>query len=396
MLGLALVGVALSIAIVLGVPYSFGTLVLSLVASGVAGVAPWLALVLEATWPGGGSWRSFGADHRLPRGAFAGSLAGFGLGRLGILRAERDVAVSRADRAFFRELVDRLAARSSLEASGSTSWSAHRDLHVQFWFFACGYVADSRRYLPRVPRPALALLLLVLVRRVSWADARPSRLTSSSTTSSRWRRSSSLPCGSSPRPWLLARHGLHGLRAPRVIGHAPRACPRADRARQQVTFPGPAWLSLGCRVAGAVPWGSGSPHATYRLRFRAALGRSSITDTRLAASKRVTSTIRPRPAVPAVGGRRPAYVAARSACWAVRADAVSARPGTCSWCSGHSPAQPAVRVQDRRQHPSPAVPTQLVVDPQPCFHACSTRPGAARDASSTGVYAAPAPGLLAV
>ena len=183
LLGVALLGITLTIELVVGVPFSLASVVLT----GCGIVA--LALLLRrplTRWrppPAGGS----GSEH-----GFAVVAAVFGLGIVvfleALFRAARLAPLSAwdawafwvpkakaiyffggLDEQFFRELVNPTYPPlvPALEASAFQFMGSADvvSLHVQFWFFACGFVAAVAGLLaPRVPAILLwPFLLLVLV-----------------------------------------------------------------------------------------------------------------------------------------------------------------------------------------------------------------------------------------
>ena len=182
LLGVALLGVTLSIELVLGVPFSFATIVLT--GLGLAGASIVARRALGPTDPpseGAGGRRGLGAV-----GAVYGLLvvlyleALFRAGRLAGLsawdawafwvpKAKAIYFFGGLDEQFFRELVNPTypPLLPALEAS-AFHFMGSADvitLHLQFWFLACGFTAAVAGLLaPRVPGLALwPFLLLVLV-----------------------------------------------------------------------------------------------------------------------------------------------------------------------------------------------------------------------------------------
>ena len=181
MLGVALVGVALSIELVLGVPFSFATIVLTCAALVVAAfvlsrpLARWRPDPPTGRMPGGGLVAvAFGAliivclEAMFRAGRLAG-LSAWDAWAFWVPKAKAIYFFGGLDEQFFRELVNPTYPPlvPALEASafhfmGSADTVT---LHLQFWFFACGFVAAVAGLLaPRVPAILLwPFLLLVLV-----------------------------------------------------------------------------------------------------------------------------------------------------------------------------------------------------------------------------------------
>ena len=181
MLGVALLGVTLSVELVLGVPFSFGTIVLT--GLGLAGASIVLRRALGPTDPPteGAGRRGLGAV-----GAVYGVLvvlyleALFRAGRLAGLsawdawafwvpKAKAIYFFGDLDEQFFRELANPTypPLLPALEAS-AFHFMGSADvvtLHLQFWFLACGFAAAVAGLLaPRVSSLVLwPFLLLVLV-----------------------------------------------------------------------------------------------------------------------------------------------------------------------------------------------------------------------------------------
>ena len=181
MLGVALLGVTLSVELVLGVPFSFGTIVLT--GLGLAGASIVLRRALGPTDPPteGACRRGLGAV-----GAVYGVLvvlyleALFRAGRLAGLsawdawafwvpKAKAIYFFGDLDEQFFRELANPTypPLLPALEAS-AFHFMGSADvvtLHLQFWFLACGFAAAVAGLLaPRVSSLVLwPFLLLVLV-----------------------------------------------------------------------------------------------------------------------------------------------------------------------------------------------------------------------------------------
>jgi hypothetical protein len=181
MLGVALVGVALSITLVLGVPFSFGAVVLTGASLALAALALRRPLA---------RWRPRLPPERAPGVGFVAIAFGvlvivylealFRAGRLAGLsawdawafwvpKAKAIYFFGGLDEQFFRELANPTYPPlvPALEAS-AFHFMGSADvvtLHVQFWFLACGFVAALAGLLaPRVPALLLwPCLLLVLV-----------------------------------------------------------------------------------------------------------------------------------------------------------------------------------------------------------------------------------------
>lgn len=181
MLGVALLGVALSVELVLGIPFSFATIVLTGVGLAVASIVLRRALGPTDPAPERAGGRGLGAV-----GAVFGLLvvvyleALFRAGRLAGLsawdawafwvpKAKAIYFFGGLDEQFFRELANPTypPLLPALEAS-AFHFMGSADvitLHLQFWFFACGFAAAVAGLLaPRVPGLILwPFLLIVLV-----------------------------------------------------------------------------------------------------------------------------------------------------------------------------------------------------------------------------------------
>ena len=181
MLGVALVGVALSVTLVLGVPFSFGAVVLTGSALALAALALRRPLA---------RWRPVLPRERVPGTGFVAMAFGvlvivylealFRAGRLAGLsawdawafwvpKAKAIYFFGGLDEQFFRELANPTYPPlvPALEASAFHFMGSPDvvTLHVQFWFFACGFIAAIAGLLaPRVPAIFLwPCLLLALV-----------------------------------------------------------------------------------------------------------------------------------------------------------------------------------------------------------------------------------------
>jgi hypothetical protein len=180
MLGVALLGVTLTIELVLGVPFSFATIVLTGV--GLTGASVLLRRVRGPTAPvsemGSRGLGAVGAVFGLLVVVYLEAL--FRAGRLAGLsawdawafwvpKAKAIYFFGGLDEQFFRELANPTYSPllPALEAS-AFHFMGSADvvtLHLQLWFFACGFAAAVAGLLaPRVPVLALwPFLLLVLV-----------------------------------------------------------------------------------------------------------------------------------------------------------------------------------------------------------------------------------------
>lgn len=187
MLGVALVGVTLSIGLVVGVPFSFATVVLTsagLAAAAVASkglLARWRPPPPPSHMPGGGLVAvAFGTLivvclEAMFRAGRLAELSAWDAWAFWVPKAKAIYFFGGLDEQFFRELgnptypplVPALEA-SAFHFMGSVDVVT---LHLQFWFFTCGFVAAVAGLLaPRVPALLLwPFLLLVLVApRVVW------------------------------------------------------------------------------------------------------------------------------------------------------------------------------------------------------------------------------------
>lgn len=182
MLGVALVGVALSIELVIGVPFSFATIVLTggALVLGALGLRRPLARwrpesPAGARAPGAGLVAvAFGAlvvvylEALFRAGRLAG-LSAWDAWAFWVPKAKAIYFLGGLDEQFFRELANPTYPPlvPALEAS-AFHFMGSADvvtLHVQFWFFACGFVAAVAGVLaPRVPPLLLwPFVLLALV-----------------------------------------------------------------------------------------------------------------------------------------------------------------------------------------------------------------------------------------
>ena len=181
MLGVALVGVSLSIELPLGIPFSFATIVLTCVAlaGGAVAARPLLARWRPPPSPdrmaGGGLVAvSFGVLivvclEAMFRAGRLASLSAWDAWAFWVPKAKAIYFFGGLDEQFFRELPNATypPLLPALEAS-AFHFMGSADvvtLHLQFWFFACGFVAAVAGLLaPRVPALLLwPFLLLVLV-----------------------------------------------------------------------------------------------------------------------------------------------------------------------------------------------------------------------------------------
>jgi hypothetical protein len=180
-LGVGLMGTTLSIELVLGVPFSFATIVLTGVALGVAALAlrrplaRWRPQLALGRVRGVGLVAvAFGALvvvylEALFRSARLASLSAWDAWAFWVPKAKAIYFFGGLDEQFFRELANPSYPPfvPALEAA-AFHFMGSADavtLHVQFWFFACGFVAAVAGLLaPRVSPYALwPCLLLVLV-----------------------------------------------------------------------------------------------------------------------------------------------------------------------------------------------------------------------------------------
>ena len=183
MLGVALVGVALSIELVVGVPFSFATIVLTGAALVLgrrrrcAGRSRAGAQLLRPSGGARGAGSSPSPSARLivvylealfRAGRLAG-LSAWDAWAFWVPKAKAIYFFGGLDEQFFRELANPTYPPlvPALEAS-AFHFMGSADvvtLHVQFWFFACGFVAAVGGLLaPRVPALLLwPFVLLVLV-----------------------------------------------------------------------------------------------------------------------------------------------------------------------------------------------------------------------------------------
>ena len=182
MLGVALVGVALSIELVIGIPFSFATIVLTGAALVLGAIAPPSASRALASGapagrrvPGAGLVAvAFGAlivvylEALFRAGRLAG-LSAWDAWAFWVPKAKAIYFFGGLDEQFFRELANPTYPPlvPALEAS-AFHFMGSADvvtLHVQFWFFACGFVAAVGGLLaPRVPALLLwPFVLLTLV-----------------------------------------------------------------------------------------------------------------------------------------------------------------------------------------------------------------------------------------
>lgn len=180
MLGVALLGVTLTIELVLGVPFSFATIVLT--GLGLAGASLVLRRVRTPTAPasevGGRGLGAVGAvfgvlvvlylEALFRAGRLAG-LSAWDAWAFWVPKAKAIYFFGGLDEQFFRELANPTypPLLPALEAS-AFHFMGSADvvtLHLQLWFFACGFTAAVAGLLaPRVPALALwPFLLLVLV-----------------------------------------------------------------------------------------------------------------------------------------------------------------------------------------------------------------------------------------
>ncbi|HEU5264538.1 MAG TPA: hypothetical protein VFU34_07855 [Gaiellaceae bacterium] len=180
MLGVALLGVTLTIELVLGVPFSFATIVLT--GLGLAGAGLVLRRVRTPTAPvsepGGRGLGAVGTvfgvlvvlylEALFRAGRLAG-LSAWDAWAFWVPKAKAIYFFGGLDEQFFRELANPTypPLLPALEAS-AFHFMGSADvvtLHLQFWFFACGFTAAVAGLLaPRVPALALwPFLLLVLV-----------------------------------------------------------------------------------------------------------------------------------------------------------------------------------------------------------------------------------------
>ena len=181
MLGVALVGVTLSITLVLGVPYSFGALVLTGLLLALAALAlrrpfaRWRPRLPSERAPGVGLVAvAFGVLvavylEALFRASRLAGLSAWDAWAFWVPKAKAIYFFGGLDEQFFRELANPSYPPlvPALEAS-AFHFMGSADavtLHVQFWFFACGFVAALAGLLaPRVSAVLLwPCLLLVLV-----------------------------------------------------------------------------------------------------------------------------------------------------------------------------------------------------------------------------------------
>jgi hypothetical protein len=181
MLGVGLLGVTLSIELVFGVPFSFATIVVTGAALVLAALslrrplARWRPVPPTGRTPGAG-WVAvvFGSLivvylEALFRAGRLSGLSAWDAWAFWVPKAKAIYFFGGLDEQFFRELANPTYPPlvPALEAS-AFHFMGSADvvtLHVQFWFFACGFVAAVAGMLaPRVPALLLwPFLLLVLV-----------------------------------------------------------------------------------------------------------------------------------------------------------------------------------------------------------------------------------------
>ena len=181
MLGVASMGVTLAVELALGVPFSLATIVLTGAVLSVAGVAARRLLGSTRTLSDRGDSCGVGLVgaafgllivvylEALFRAARVAGLSAWDAWAFWVPKAKAIYFFGGLDEQFFRELVNPTypPLLPALEAS-AFHFMGSADvvtLHVQFWFFACGFVAAVAGLLaPRVPSVLLwPFLLLVLV-----------------------------------------------------------------------------------------------------------------------------------------------------------------------------------------------------------------------------------------
>ena len=181
MLGVAGLGIALSVALPLGVPFSFATVLLAGLALGIGGTV--VGVLLQRPAP---AWRLGPMRGIGPVAAVYGALvvvyleAVFRAGRLASLsawdawafwvpKAKALYFFGALDDQFFSELANPTypPLLPALEASAFHFMGSADvvSLHLQFWFFVCGFTAAvvgllSRRVSPLVLWPFVALALV--------------------------------------------------------------------------------------------------------------------------------------------------------------------------------------------------------------------------------------------
>ena len=218
LLGVALMGVTLSIELVLGIPFSFATIVLTGAALALAAVAlrrplaRWRPELPDTRAQGVALVALAGAAlvvvylEALFRSARLSSLSAWDAWAFWVPKAKAIYFFGDLDEQFFRELANPSYPPlvPALEAS-AFHFMGSADvvtLNVQFWFFACGSPQRSRGCSPRASRPTSSgRASSSCSSRRAWSAATSTRKpTSCSTTSSRWLRSSSRSGSSSESP----------------------------------------------------------------------------------------------------------------------------------------------------------------------------------------------------